>query len=81
MNSSLTPRARRLKAMANAYATAKAVACNPDMGAQVFDAALNKAGFKVVPIRNRVSELGSGGREVVRGVEGPDAGSAGVDLR
>jgi hypothetical protein len=44
----LTPRARRLNVMANAYATARAIASNPYTAAQVIDAALKKAGFKVV---------------------------------
>jgi hypothetical protein len=45
-----TPRSKRLGAMANAYAEAKAVAFNPEMASHVMDRALRKSGYKVVKI-------------------------------
>ncbi len=43
-----TPRERRIQALANAYATARAIARNPHAAAQVLENALIRAGYKIV---------------------------------
>jgi hypothetical protein len=45
-----TPRSKRLSAMANAYAEAKAVSFNPEMASHVMERALRKSGYKVTKI-------------------------------
>lgn len=48
----LTPRAKKRQVLAAAYAQAKAVSCNTDMAAKVFDEFLTKEGWRVTRIPN-----------------------------
>ena len=53
----MTPRAKKMQAVANAYAMARAVACNDDMGALVIERTLVKAGYKITKITWREKAL------------------------
>lgn len=53
----MTPKAKKMQAVANAYAMARAVSCNPDMGAVVLARTLEKAGYKISKITWRDKEL------------------------
>ncbi len=60
----LTPRAKKRQVIAAAYAQARAVSCNTDMAAKVFDEFLTKEGWRITRIphyelRQRAAEDGS----------------------
>lgn len=63
----LTPRAKKRQAIAAAYAQAKAVSCNLDMAAKVFDETLAKEGWKIIRIPHY--ELRQRAAEELRSVE------------
>lgn len=75
---SMTPLAKRRKAVAEAVRQATAVSCNSHMWHEQFEKALTRAGYKIAKF-SRFELRQRGQPEGVRSVEGPDAGA--VDLR